>query len=97
MIRISSPRKIPVSQRHKLLCCAVPLLWCAAMAAQTPKFVSFDVPGALSTSVNDINENRVVTGYYLDATTSHGYVRSGSGQFTKFDVPGSTFTSPAAR
>jgi len=90
-----------ISPLRKLLVCAAPALLCTALTAQTPGFVSFDAPDAgtgahQGTFVNDINESHVVTGYYVDSTTSHGYIRSSSGVITEFDVPGSFYTSPSA-
>jgi hypothetical protein len=69
------------------------------------RFTSFDAPGADRTAqsfngtvANGINDLGEVTGYYLDARGSqHGFLRSATGKFTSFDVPGAAgFSNPVA-
>jgi hypothetical protein len=58
---------------------------------------TFDVPGAdinpadaAGSIINGINASGFVVGYYLDTeNVAHGFVRTPSGRFTSFDVPGS--------
>lgn len=60
------------------------------------KFVTFEVPGADTTagsfngtSPNSINDVGTIAGSYTDANGfSHGFLRSSTGKFTSFDVPG---------
>ena len=77
----------------------------AFLRSPAGKFTTFEAPGAdttpqsfngtVASAVNDLGE---VTGYYFDATgTQHGYVRSATGKFTSFDVPGSAgLSNPVA-
>jgi hypothetical protein len=69
------------------------------------KFTHFQAPGADTTAgsfngtiANGINDLGEVTGYYFDVTGSaHGFLRSVTGQFKTFDVPGSAgFTDSVA-
>jgi len=69
------------------------------------KFTSFDAPGANTTAqsftgtvANGINDLGEVTGYYVDLSGSlHGFLRSATGEYTSFDVPGSAgFSNPVA-
>jgi probable HAF family extracellular repeat protein len=54
--------------------------------------VPFDVPGAVHTSVNGINDAGAVAGRYTDsAGTDHGFLWQG-GSFTPLDVPGAVRT-----
>jgi len=60
------------------------------------KWVTIDVPGALSTVAVDINQAGTITGYYSDANYQfHGFLRRSNGAITTFDVPNSVYgTSP---
>jgi uncharacterized membrane protein len=69
------------------------------------KFTSFEAPGADTTAqsfngtvANGINDLGEVTGYYFDVSgLQHGFVRSATGKFTSFDVPGAAgFSDPIA-
>jgi uncharacterized membrane protein len=67
------------------------LVGTAAEAADT--FISFDVPGATSTSAFRINNNGAVVGNYVDsAGMTHGYLLK-DGAFTTIDYPDAVFTS----
>jgi hypothetical protein len=63
--------------------------------AQTPTpsvFTSINVPGAIETDANDINDAGVIVGFYVDAGgMDHGWVRIG-GTFHDVDVPGGVGT-----
>ena len=54
---------------------------------------SFDVPGALSTSISSMNGLGSMTGSYYDVSGLHGFVRSPQGTVTTFDVPGGASTN----
>jgi uncharacterized membrane protein len=59
---------------------------------RTFDFTTIDVPGALSTSAQDINARGDIVGTYMDGSHhSHGYLLR-DGQFTTIDFPGSAFT-----
>jgi hypothetical protein len=69
------------------------------------KFTSFEAPGADTTAqsfngtiVNGINDLGEVTGYYIDVGgLLHGFLRSATGRFTSFDVPGAAgYSNPIA-
>lgn len=48
-----------------------------------------DYPGATTTSANAINNNDVITGYYIDVEgAQHGFVGTLDGNYTSFDFPG---------
>src|SRR5262249_40102052 len=53
-------------------------------------FETIDVPGATLTSA-DGNSTHAISGEFDDAAGKHGFVLSG-GAFTRFDVPGASFT-----
>jgi hypothetical protein len=67
------------------------------LRAPDGKFTSFEAPGADTTPqsfngtvANGINDLGEVTGYYFDASgVQHGFLRSVTGKFTSFDIPGS--------
>jgi uncharacterized membrane protein len=69
------------------------------------KFTTFEAPGADTTigSFNgtipsNINDLGVIAGSYYDANGSgHGFLRSPSGKFTTFDVPGATNSNTTPR
>jgi hypothetical protein len=77
----------------------------AFVRSPTGKFASFEAPnadttaqsfnGTLASAINDLGE---VTGFYFDAAgLQHGFVRSATGKFTSFDVPGAAgFSNPVA-
>jgi probable HAF family extracellular repeat protein len=52
----------------------------------------FDVPDAAKTYVAAINDEGAVTGYYIDGTGQHGFIRSPTGIVIKFDAPDALFT-----
>ena len=54
------------------------------------KFTTYDVPGALSTSLQSINDKGDIAGdYYVDENgTSHGFLLTANGSLSRFDVPG---------
>ncbi len=59
------------------------------LRAPNGTFTTFDPPGSLYTQPNAINEEGVITGYYVDANfLAHGFLRSRDGTFTTFDAPG---------
>jgi hypothetical protein len=70
-------------------------LWAAALSlAQAQTYLIFAVPGAVNgTFVSGINDNGDTTGYWSDAATDHGFVRTSAGVITTFDAPNSTRTS----
>lgn len=58
-------------------------------------FVSFQVPGSLSTVPLAINDAGAVTGYYYSTTVPlGGFIRDPDGCITTFEVPGSSETEP---
>jgi hypothetical protein len=62
-----------------------------------PTFITFDVPGAISTGPIGINPAGTITGSYADASLiDHSFVRAPNGTITTFDPPGSVFKSPTA-
>jgi len=51
-------------------------------------FVTFDVPGAISTGPNSINNSGAITGGYFDAGgLLHSFLRTSDGTITPFDAP----------
>jgi hypothetical protein len=69
-------------------------------SAQEPHIVTFDAPGA-DTTTNDFNGTfatgmnnwGAVTGYYVDANNVyHGFLRSPEGKFITFEAPGADTT-----
>jgi hypothetical protein len=61
--------------------------------------ITFDIPGANSIFPQGLNNDGVITGYYLDNVGSgtHGFVREEHGSLKTFDVPGATIqTVPSA-
>ena len=69
--------------------CALALSLTAA--AQT--IITFDVPGALNTQPQAINNSGAITGGYRASDgTVHGFLRAPDGSLVSFDPPGSTFT-----
>jgi hypothetical protein len=74
--------------------------------AREPRFITFDAPGAGTSSGQGtgcfaytdcsvlINDWGAITGYYLDANNVfHGFLRSPEGKFTSFEAPGADTTA----
>jgi hypothetical protein len=57
-----------------------------AAAANAGIFITFDVPGSLSTVPFAINDAGAITGDYCDAVTCHGFLRASNGTITTFDA-----------
>ncbi|MFL5237477.1 MAG: hypothetical protein ACJ8EL_07715, partial [Rhizomicrobium sp.] len=55
---------------------------------------TFDVPGAVSTVANSINDNGEIAGYYNDNAGTHGFLLNAHGKYRTFDVSGSSGTFP---
>jgi hypothetical protein len=83
-----------------LLLLAVGLQLYAQEAGKPVTIITLDVPGAVNgTFPAGLNNDGVVTGYYLDNVGSgiHGFLRDEDGVFTTFDVPGAILqTVPSA-
>jgi hypothetical protein len=60
--------------------------------AQVGNFANVDVPEALSTIVNDVNNFGVMVGRYDDQTGTHGFTFA-NGSFTTIDYPGAGLTA----
>jgi len=59
------------------------------------KFTRVDVPGALQTAINGVNDNGDVVGaYFASDGKLHGFLLLHNGHLVKIDHPGSNFTSP---
>lgn len=54
--------------------------------------MSFDAPGATSTTAVDISLTGDVVGRFVAAGQTHGFFRSAHGDFTTIDYPGASFT-----
>jgi hypothetical protein len=63
-----------------------------SLPAAASTYVNFQVPGALTTQPQGVNNSGAVTGYWSDAVTSHGFLRQADGALTSFDVSGSIAT-----
>ena len=75
-----------------LLCAGGASLLCGQAAAPPFTFVSFDYPGALSTTLYGINNRGDVVGSYENpANYFHGFVYR-DGKFNSIDGPGAAFT-----
>src|ERR1700728_2985912 len=61
---------------------------------QRGRFFSIDVPGAVLTDVDWINDRGVIVGYYSDGQFNHGFQLS-NGRFSTIDYPGSQNTIAA--
>lgn len=67
-----------------------------AAQAATPGFISFDAPGASSTTGSfdgslpqSINDMGAIAGHYVDANSLyHGFLRTPGGEFVTIDAPG---------
>jgi probable HAF family extracellular repeat protein len=56
-------------------------------------FTAIDVPGAQSTTANDINNAGVIVGTFVDSSgKDRSYIRSVNGSFSPLDVPGAAGT-----
>jgi uncharacterized membrane protein len=64
--------------------------------AEPGAFTTIDMPGATTTLAMAINDAGVISGRYLRAGRTHGFVRTTAGELTTIDVPGSGFTAAAA-
>src|SRR6185503_3317076 len=76
-----------------LVCVGWALLFSGKATADQPfTFVSFDYPGAISTTLYGINNRGDVVGSYQNPENLfHGFVYRG-GEFTSIDGPGAAFT-----
>jgi len=64
-------------------------------SAKEPAITTFDAPGAgtgagQGTVAFGINAERVIVGYYCDASNCHDFLRAKDGSFTTFDPPAGT-------
>src|SRR5882724_2570932 len=59
-----------------------------AIAGQGYTFTTIDVPGAITVSVEDINDRQEMVGYYEEASESHAFLLDKYGTFTTLDFPG---------
>jgi hypothetical protein len=60
--------------------------------ASSINFQTVDIPGAVSTHVNGVNDHGVLAGTYIDQNkqnSPHGFVKDGS-QLVRFDYPGTS-------
>src|SRR5262249_12348438 len=55
-------------------------------------FMSFDVPGSISTNGWDINPQGEIVGDYRDSAGLHGFLRTEDGNFHTLNFPGSNNT-----
>ena len=63
--------------------------WSAVANAQQQKVITFDVPGDTGgTYPFALGPGNILTGYYCDNVTCHGFVRAENGVITAFDVSG---------
>src|SRR6516162_6652390 len=65
----------------------------SSVAALAQSFTTFAPPGATTTIPTGINSAGVVTGWYIDRSGTHGFLRDAAGNITPFDPAGSTGTS----
>jgi len=71
--------------------CSLALL--SGAAAAEDRFITFDYPGATSTTSWGVNAEGVVVGSYVDSSGStHGFLLR-EGKFTSVDYPGAVYTS----
>jgi len=81
-----------IGKRLKLYLIIFGLLISAASAAHTDTFTSIDVPGAIATNPQGLNDPGSIVGSYTDATNkTHGFLYAG-GSFTPIDFPGAGHT-----
>jgi len=98
--QLTKPTAQSVTRRAALKEFAVGLagmaLACSGLDSQTvaaATFFSIDYPGSVFTAADDINNNGVVTGWYIDtAGVFHGYILD-NGVYTSVDFPGAGHTS----
>ncbi len=67
----------------------------SALASTSPAvatFTTIDVPGAVATLAQGINDHGQIVGEYLDGITGPGHGPLLDGTFTTIDVPGASFT-----
>jgi probable HAF family extracellular repeat protein len=62
--------------------------------AQVDRFVTLDAPGSEATMARGINAGGQVTGTYMQAGVTHGFLYSG-GTYAAIDVPGAAATNPS--
>ncbi len=68
---------------------------CSFAAAKQPTIITFDPPGSVYTSVDDINPSGTIVGWYLDANyVVHGFWRTPDGKITSYDAPCAGKNSP---
>jgi hypothetical protein len=79
-------RKRPMGRKIQLI--AV-LFGCGlASPALAASYITFSVPGAVSTIAQAINSNGDVAGTWFDASQQvHGFIRTSAGTITTFDLP----------
>ncbi len=93
-------KSLTVAHWKKLLVLCMVLCWLElgfprrAYAPPAPTLTSFDPPGSVGTWPTSINPSGTITGYYIDASIEHGFLRAPDGSFTTFDAPGSFYTQP---
>src|SRR5215471_16627464 len=63
-----------------------------AFADSIYSFTTIDVPGALSTNANGINDSGQIVGSFWDGLNGHGFFLDVDGSFTTIDVPGASST-----
>src|SRR5260370_7113582 len=66
-----------------------------SLPALASTYVNFDVPGALNTQPQGVNNSGAVAGYWSDEVTSHGFLRQGDVAITPFDFSVTPTTSPS--
>jgi len=82
---------LPISPRFVAFLLSLATLT-VALPALASTYVNFDVPGALNTQPQGVNNSGAVAGYWSDGVTSHGFLRQADGALTTFDVSGSIAT-----
>ena len=65
------------------------------MRSREGTLTTIDVPGAVDTEVHAINPAGAMSGVYFTDTAMFGFLRSPSGRFTTYSVPGFGFNSTA--
>lgn len=86
--------KIRITSSISTVLAFLTLTLTSAFAQVVGNYVSFDVPNATSTAVNDINNRGVTVGPFDDKNGTHGYMRA-DGVFTTIDFPGADATGAA--
>ena len=86
--------------RYRLIApvCILSSLFCAAQesAKHEATYISFQVRKSIPTYPMSVNDTMTVTGFYIAAQATHGFIRRADGTVTSFDVPGSQATQPAS-